>query len=81
MSMFGIWIGFRSTTMKGEPFWFSSYWYCRVTMHQIPPTRSFSNWRTKRSEISALLTPRLESRASYTSRFSFSLTVILSMTL
>ena len=24
MSMLGIWIGFKSSTMKGEPFWFSS---------------------------------------------------------
>ena len=81
MSMPGIWIGLRSDTMKGEVFWFSSKWYCRVTMHQMPPASNFSNSRTYESGTSASLMPRLESSASYESRFSLSLTVTLSITL
>ena len=46
MSMFGIWIGFRSRSTNGEPFWSSSKKYSSVTMHQMPPTSSFSNFLT-----------------------------------
>ena len=45
-SMFGIWIGFRSRRRNGEPFWSSSKKYSSVTMHQMPPTSSFSNFLT-----------------------------------
>ena len=47
MSMFGIWIGFRSSTMNGDPFWPSSKKYCSVMMHQMPPASSFSYFLTK----------------------------------
>ena len=46
MSMFGIWIGFKSRRMNGDPFWSSSKKYSSVTMHQMPPTSSFSNFLT-----------------------------------
>ena len=66
---------------NGEPFWSSSKKYSRVTMHQMPPTSSFSNFLTMLLLTSTPLTPRLPSSASYTSRFSLSVTVTLSMTL
>ncbi len=50
-------------------------------MHQMPPTSSFSNFLTTVLGTSTPLTPRLPSSASYTSRFSLSVTVTLSMTL
>ena len=46
MSMFGIWIGFKSRRTNGDPFWSSSKKYSSVTMHQMPPTSSFSNFLT-----------------------------------
>ena len=63
-SMFGIWIGFKSRSMKGEPFWSSSKKYSSVTMHQMPPTSSFSNFLTMLLGTSTPLTPRLPSSAS-----------------
>ena len=50
-------------------------------MHQMPPTSSFSNFLTMLLLTSTPFTPRLPSSASYTSRFSLSVTVTLSMTL
>jgi copper chaperone CopZ len=44
--MFGIWIGFSSCSLKGDPFASSSKKYSRVMMHQMPPARSFSYCRT-----------------------------------
>ena len=59
MSMFGIWIGFKSRRTNGDPFWSSSKKYSRVTMHQMPPTSSFSNFLTMPLLTSTPLTPRL----------------------
>ena len=50
-------------------------------MHQMPPTSSFSNRRTRVLGTSIPFTPRLPSSASYTSRLSLSVTVTLSMIL
>ena len=44
--MLGIWIGFRSRSRNGDPFWSSSKKYSSVMMHQMPPTRSFSYFLT-----------------------------------
>ena len=47
MSMLGIWIGLRSSTMKGDPFCPSSKKYCMVMIDQMPPTSSFSYFLTE----------------------------------
>ena len=64
MSMFGIWIGFSLPHENGEPFWSSSKKYSSVTMHQMPPTSSFSNFLTIAVGTSTPLMPRLASSAS-----------------
>ena len=81
MSLLGIWMGLSCRTENGEPFCPSSKKYSRVTRARMPPTRSFSYCLTVAVGTTIPMMPRLKSCASYTSRFSLSSTVTLSMTL
>ena len=60
----GIWIGFTSSTMKGDPFCPSSKKYCIVMIDQMPPASSFSYFLTMPVSISTPFVPRFERRAS-----------------